>query len=66
MKKKNKIEINLDKPDLNLFPKDGKSFVIGKCPSCNNLIKNTSFDDEEKLREFSFSGLCAKCQKKKQ
>jgi len=59
-----KPKINLNKPDKNLFPK-GESVILGKCPDCNEFIKDKDFKDDDSLRMFSINGRCLKCQKKK-
>jgi hypothetical protein len=55
---------DMNKPFFTLFSPRFKDLVKdGKCPFCSQVIKEEEFPDELSKKEYSISGLCAKCQK---
>jgi len=56
-------DIDFKKPVWKLFPEMKERAKSHRCTECNEPIESTDdFKDELSVKEYSISGLCAKCQ----
>lgn len=55
-------EINYNKPIWKLFPEKELRARAGRCADCNERVVLEDFRDATSLREYTISGLCARCQ----
>lgn len=44
------------------FRKEVDDVKLGRCPICNQDIKEDDFKDNLSIKEYKISGLCQKCQ----